>query len=269
MSPEQARNAKLVDHRTDVWSLAISLHEVLSGERPWRGRTSMGEIILAICTEEVAPLATLAPWIDPALAAVVHRGLAKDPGARWQTVADFAAALEPFAARRPLASGDLTHVDPAHRPRRDLEIATSTSQGVSKGESYVPGHTVHLPVRRWPMAVTIGVAVAAVGGIGFSTVSRWRSDPVAQPAQPSTSVAASPEPPPTASSAAPPPPPPTAAVPDAGVPPIVGVARAVAGAKRVPSAVVSAAPSAAPSSAPTVGRGGIATDLPFEKKDAR
>ena len=51
MSPEQARNAKAVDERTDVWSLSVVLWEALSGQRLWGGQSSLGELIVAICTE--------------------------------------------------------------------------------------------------------------------------------------------------------------------------------------------------------------------------
>ncbi len=97
MSPEQAQNAKNVDHRTDLWSLAITMHQALCGQRPWQGCTTMGELILAICTKDVTPLTDVATWIEPGLAGVVHRALERDVAARWKSAADMVAALEPFA----------------------------------------------------------------------------------------------------------------------------------------------------------------------------
>jgi hypothetical protein len=96
MSPEQARNAKTVDTRTDIWSLCMSMYEALSGGRPWSHCTTVGELILAICTEELAPLARVAPWVDPALAAVVERGLERQAAKRWLTVDELYRALAPF-----------------------------------------------------------------------------------------------------------------------------------------------------------------------------
>jgi len=97
MSPEQAKNAKAVDERTDVWSLAVVLWEALSGLRLWGGQTSLGELIVAVCTEPIPQLEQLAPWVPRELAQVVHRGLERDPERRHASVQAFIEALTPFA----------------------------------------------------------------------------------------------------------------------------------------------------------------------------
>ncbi len=96
MSPEQAKNAKAVDERTDVWSLAVVLWEALSGQRLWGGQTSLGELIVAICTEPIPQLDTISPWVPRDLARVVHRGLERDPNARPSSVRAFIESLSPF-----------------------------------------------------------------------------------------------------------------------------------------------------------------------------
>jgi serine/threonine protein kinase len=97
MSPEQAKNAKAVDERTDVWSLAVVLWEALSGQRLWGGQTSVGELIVAICTEPIPLLDTLAPWVPRDLARVVHRGLERDRNLRQSSVRAFIESLSPFS----------------------------------------------------------------------------------------------------------------------------------------------------------------------------
>jgi hypothetical protein len=97
MSPEQAKSARDIDHRTDVWGIALSLHEALCGERPWKGCTTVGELIVAICTQSMPPLTEVAPWVPPGLALAVEKGLARTPSDRWPTIEAFARALEPFA----------------------------------------------------------------------------------------------------------------------------------------------------------------------------
>jgi hypothetical protein len=97
MSPEQAKNAKAVDQRTDVWSLSVVLWEALSGRRLWGAPHSLGELIVAICTEPIPRLTEIAPWIPRDLASVVHLGLERDPAQRPATVRDLIAALTPFS----------------------------------------------------------------------------------------------------------------------------------------------------------------------------
>ena len=96
MSPEQAKNAKAVDERTDVWSLSVVLWEALSGQRLWGGQTSLGELIVAICTEPIPQLDTVASWVPRDLARVVHRGLERDPDLRPSTVRGFIESLSVF-----------------------------------------------------------------------------------------------------------------------------------------------------------------------------
>ena len=97
MSPEQAKNAKAVDERTDVWSLSVVLWEALSGQRMWGGQTSLGELIVAICTEPIPQLDAVAAWVPRDLARVVHRGLERDPNLRPSSVRAFIEALSVFS----------------------------------------------------------------------------------------------------------------------------------------------------------------------------
>ncbi|HYQ43134.1 MAG TPA: serine/threonine-protein kinase, partial [Polyangiaceae bacterium] len=97
MSPEQAKNAKAVDERTDVWSLSVVLWEALSGQRLWGGQTSLGELIVAICTEPIPQLDVVASWVPRDLARVVHRGLERDPNLRPSSVRAFIESLSVFS----------------------------------------------------------------------------------------------------------------------------------------------------------------------------
>jgi eukaryotic-like serine/threonine-protein kinase len=97
MSPEQARNAKAVDERTDVWSLSVVLWEALSGQRLWGGQSSLGELIVAICTQPIQRLEAVAPWVPRELSRVVHRGLERDPDRRTKAVRALIEQLDAFA----------------------------------------------------------------------------------------------------------------------------------------------------------------------------
>jgi serine/threonine-protein kinase len=97
MSPEQARNAKHVDGRADIWSLAVVLWEALTGKRLWGGQTSLGELIVCICTEPIQRVEEVSPWVPPDLARVVHKALERDLNQRTASMQSFVAALELFS----------------------------------------------------------------------------------------------------------------------------------------------------------------------------
>ncbi|HWZ88052.1 MAG TPA: serine/threonine-protein kinase, partial [Polyangiaceae bacterium] len=128
MSPEQAKNAKAVDQRTDVWSLSVVLWEALSGQRLWGAPNSLGELIVAICTEPIPQLDQIAPWIPADLARVVHRGLERDPLLRPGTVRDFVAALSPFAGGSDrVQQSELVAISDAARNARPVRVTITES----------------------------------------------------------------------------------------------------------------------------------------------
>jgi serine/threonine protein kinase len=96
MSPEQANDSKVVDLRTDIWSLGAALYEALSGQRMWDA-PSVNAVLIALCTREPPPLRERAPWLPKGLCHVVHKALQREPGARYMRADEMAAALEPYA----------------------------------------------------------------------------------------------------------------------------------------------------------------------------
>ena len=84
MSPEQVvSGAKVLDHRTDLWSLAIVLYEALAGETPHADCETLGGLMVAICGKKAKPLRQLAPKVsEPEVEAIVMRALELDPAKR-------------------------------------------------------------------------------------------------------------------------------------------------------------------------------------------
>jgi len=80
MSPEQCRDARFVDHRTDIYSLGCVLFEMIAGHVPFEAST-FGQLVAAQLWEPPPPL-------PPPAARLVGRMLAKDPSARLQTMKD-------------------------------------------------------------------------------------------------------------------------------------------------------------------------------------
>jgi len=91
MSPEQALGVEDVDERTDVWSLAVVLYEMVTGTVPHR-KANYNALMHAIIHEDPLPITEHAEG-DASLWQVVSRGLAKDRDHRWSSMAEFGEAL--------------------------------------------------------------------------------------------------------------------------------------------------------------------------------
>lgn len=96
MSPEQAKALKTIDHRSDLWSIGVVLHKCLSGRTPWDGNTTLGQVIVAICSEDPASIQDQAPWVPPDVSLLLRRALRRDPAMRFQTAAEVVVALKAF-----------------------------------------------------------------------------------------------------------------------------------------------------------------------------
>jgi len=105
MSPEQATAEKEITGRSDVYSLASVLYEMLTGDPPHTG-SSAQQIIMKIVTEEPAPVTKLRKSAPPNVAAAVAKALEKLPADRFATAGGFASALENRAFRHAGAAPD-------------------------------------------------------------------------------------------------------------------------------------------------------------------
>ncbi|MEJ2202876.1 MAG: protein kinase [Gemmatimonadota bacterium] len=92
MSPEQATAEKELTGRSDIYSLAAVLHEMLTGDPPHTGST-VQQIIMKIVTEDAAPVTQARKTVPPNVAAAVAKGLEKLPADRFENAGAFAAAL--------------------------------------------------------------------------------------------------------------------------------------------------------------------------------
>jgi serine/threonine protein kinase len=99
MSPEQIRQSKSVDFRTDIYALGVTLYELLAGLPPFSAE-SFAALCVEVATGTPAPLAERRPDLPPDFVAVVERAFARDPAQRFQTVAELTVALSPWAPPR-------------------------------------------------------------------------------------------------------------------------------------------------------------------------
>jgi eukaryotic-like serine/threonine-protein kinase len=135
MSPEQVRGG-IADPRSDIFSLGVLLHEMLSGRRTFSGETA-ADVMSGILREDPPELPVAERHIPPALARIVSRCLEKNPAARFQSARDLAFALDALTAP-----------------------SSATSPAVSRETVPSRGRTVSLPVAGIA-AVLLAVAAAA------------------------------------------------------------------------------------------------------------
>jgi serine/threonine-protein kinase len=91
-APEQIMSSHTADIRSDLYSLAVVLFELLTGRPPFDGRTAV-EVIIKHQQEEVPSIRRFTPDL-PLLEPFLQRAMAKAPGTRYQTPREFIAALQ-------------------------------------------------------------------------------------------------------------------------------------------------------------------------------
>ena len=92
MSPEQASQSPQLDGRSDIYSLACTLYEMLTGSVPFTGPTAQA-VMARHALDDVPPIRSVRPTVRHALEQAVLTALAKVPADRFATAAQFARAL--------------------------------------------------------------------------------------------------------------------------------------------------------------------------------
>jgi hypothetical protein len=124
MAPEQARGRQ-VDARADVYALAVMLFELLTGRKPYLAESAMGMLVRHM-KDPIPSARELNPAVSPALDELIWWGMAKEPGDRPATAAEFVALLQkavtrPDAPLRQIPTAPSPQAAPA--PRRPLLLA--------------------------------------------------------------------------------------------------------------------------------------------------
>lgn len=142
MSPEQVRNSKTVDERTDLWSIGIVLYELLSGRVPYEADSVTG-VVAAVIGDPLPPLQERRPGLPAGLVEVIETCLQKKPNDRYQSVAELAYALLPFADASSRLSvdriagtlGTKAKYRSARAPRRGANSHLVAATTVSSGDT--------------------------------------------------------------------------------------------------------------------------------------
>ncbi|HEY8259222.1 MAG TPA: serine/threonine-protein kinase, partial [Gemmatimonadales bacterium] len=135
MSPEQASGDDDVDGRADQYSLAVVLHEMLTGATPFTGRNARA-ILSKKLTETSPPVRQHRPDVPPEVETVLTRALSRHPADRYDTVEEFTSALADAAT--PLAT-------PVPRPSR---LASRSWRAMALGIALVAAAAVSLRLVR-------------------------------------------------------------------------------------------------------------------------
>ena len=124
MAPEQIEGAE-ADARTDIFAFGCVLHEMLTGQKAFEGKTH-ASLIAAILEREPPPVTALQPLAPALVDAIVRKCLAKRADDRWQSAADLASAL------RWAADSAVRRLRPERTPSRERPLRDRDASSVSQ-----------------------------------------------------------------------------------------------------------------------------------------
>jgi serine/threonine-protein kinase len=92
LAPEQARDARSVDARSDLYAVGAILYEIVTGRVPFEAVT-LSELLVKVVSQSPTPPTRIVPEIDPQFSALVLRAMAREPDQRFQSAEELVAAL--------------------------------------------------------------------------------------------------------------------------------------------------------------------------------
>ncbi|HSH02463.1 MAG TPA: bifunctional serine/threonine-protein kinase/formylglycine-generating enzyme family protein [Anaerolineae bacterium] len=150
MSPEQAEGRQDIDHHADIYSFAILLFEMLTGQLPFYGETPM-RLAMQHITAPVPPIHKKNNNLSPQVHQIFVKALAKNPQARYHNATDFinalAVTLRPAHIKRitPLKSSPPT--PPPSPPATNPTDPTITADHSSTTQTITSAHSAKKSVR--------------------------------------------------------------------------------------------------------------------------
>lgn len=172
MSPEQAKNARRIDGRADIYSIGVLLYEGLTGSRPFHG-DALYVLLNAIVAGQFARPSKLQPDLPAELEAIVLRAMATRPEDRFPDARALGLALLPFASERTRLnySDELTQSTPSPLLPPESEPLTHECLGADALAPQVG--TLHRNITTVPSegrryrGLTNAIVGAVLGGLGL------------------------------------------------------------------------------------------------------
>ena len=150
MSPEQARDPRATDIRSDIYSMGCVLYHALTGQPPFPDTNIISQMIRH-ATESPRPLKEFNPAVPDGLQQIVNWMLAKDPNGRYPTPDRAAQALQVF-----LAAG----AEPLHAPESDPKMRSYLSWLQMEGEKTPASPAAAAALAAAPTLPTVNVSAA-------------------------------------------------------------------------------------------------------------
>jgi serine/threonine-protein kinase len=167
MSPEQCRETRDVDHRTDIYSLGVILYEMLSGTPPFVS-SSWGELAHMHIGVSPPALQSRVPDVPTRIEEIVLRTLAKEPEARFQSMAELRETLEATIAARTLVLPEAVRDDAAAATQVSAAPPFTLFERRAAAPGHEPGATMRLvhpttEVARATRRTTLASAASELG----------------------------------------------------------------------------------------------------------
>ena len=165
ISPEQVRGGAATDQRSDIYSTGVVLYELLTGSRPFEAESAFSLMQAHVQHKPQAPIERN-PAIPQFINEAVLKAMAKNPWERFQSAAEFLAALEgPVEKPMPLPEMDATP-KPAPAPLSHSYAAPLPPEEDPKAKKPLPFRKI-ITSPAMGAVLGIGVVIAAVAPVMF------------------------------------------------------------------------------------------------------